>query len=395
MSVFKATFSIMKKNLGTMILALAISLGISFAYSSSFSIDSKETELDKMTVVIFNKDQGNTAKQLESYLKETMNVVSLKDTQETIDDALFFGKVDYVLTIPNTFSQSLRQGQLSDLVIQVKPDSFSQVYVDSIINNYLSTYQFYQEAFPEKSETDLIHLTTQNVKTAGKINFDSSFNQLKKNRASSKVFGVLAYTMFMSIFSAITLVSLAFNRKEIKQRNNCSPLSKRTFSRQQFLVQFGFCLVIWALFVCLVLLVTKSSFDQYAFYFILNTLLLFIVAVSFSNLIGGIISNPDMISGINNVFILGSAFVSGVFVPAEILPDIVTKVASFTPSYWYMRSCTLIGNTSQFNTDFHTRFQFNSLILIIFAFIFFLLAMITRKEQINLTFSLRKPTPEN
>lgn len=395
MSVFKATFSIMKKNLGTMILALAISLGISFAYSSSFSIDSKETELDKMTVVIFNKDQGNTTKQLESYLKETMNVVSLKDTQETIDDALFFGKVDYVLTIPNTFSQSLRQGQLSDLVIQVKPDSFNQVYVDSIINNYLSTYQFYQEAFPEKSETDLIHLTTQNVKTAGKINFDSSFNQLKKNRASSKVFGVLAYTMFMSIFSAITLVSLAFNRKEIKQRNNCSPLSKRTFSRQQFLVQFGFCLVIWALFVCLVLLVTKSSFDQYAFYFILNTLLLFIVAVSFSNLIGGIISNPDMISGINNVFILGSAFVSGVFVPAEILPDIVTKVASFTPSYWYMRSCTLIGNTSQFNTDFHTRFQFNSLILIIFAFIFFLLAMITRKEQINLTFSLRKPTPEN
>ncbi|WP_430606489.1 ABC-2 type transport system permease [Enterococcus sp. AZ170] len=395
MSVFKATFSIMKKNLGTLVLALAISLGISFAYSSSFSTDSKETELAKMNVVIFNKDQGSIAKQLENYLNETMNVVSLKDTQETIDDALFFGKVDYVLTIPKTFSHSLNQGQLSDLMIQVKPDNFSQVYVDSVINNYLSTYQFYQETFPEKSETDLIKLTTKNVKTAGKINFDSSFNQLKKNRASSKVFGVLAYTMFMTIFSAITLVSLAFNRKEIKQRNNCSPFSKRKFSRQQFLVQFGFCLIIWVLFVSLVLFVTKSSFDYYTFYFILNTLLLFILAVSFSNLIGGIIGNPDMVSGINNVFILGSAFVSGIFVPAEILPDIVTKIASFTPSYWYMRNCTLIGNTSQFNNDFRTSFLFNSLILIIFAFIFFLLAMITRKEQLNLKLALKKTTTEN
>lgn len=395
MSVFKATFSIIKKNLSTLILALAISLGISFAYSNSFSTSSNNTELDKMNVAIFNKDQGDTAQHLESYLKQTTNVVSLIDTQEKIDDALFFGKIDYVLTIPKSFSQTIKKGQIPKLAVQVKPDSFNQVYVDSIINNYLSTYQFYQEAFPEKSESDLIELTATNVKIAGKVNFDSSYNQLKKNRASSKVFGVLAYTMFMTIFSTITLISLAFNRKEIKLRNYCSPLSKRKFSRQQFLVQLGFCLVIWIIFVSLVLFVTKSSFNQSTTYFILNTLSLFLVAVSFSNLIGGIISNPDMVSGINNVFILGSAFVSGIFVPAEILPDIVTKIASFTPTYWYMKNCTLIGNTTQFNNNFLTKFQFNTIILVIFAFIFFLLTLLTRKEQIRLTLPFRKTVTEN
>lgn len=389
MSVFKATLGILKKNLGTLILALAISLGISFVYSGSSS-NSTSSELEKITMVIFNKDQGNTADHLEHYLNKTMNVVSLENTQETIDDALFFGKVDYVLTIPPSFSKTVNQGQQPDLSIQVKPDSFNQVYVDSIINNYLSTYQFYQKAFPSKTEAEIAKLTTQNVETTGKVNFASSYDQAKKNTTTGKVFGVLSYTMFMTIFSAITLVSLAFNRKEIKLRNNCSPLSKRAFSRQQFTIQLGFCLVLWFLFVSLILFVTKSSFDLYSGYFILNTLLLFIVAVSFSNLIGGIISNPDMISGINNVFILGSAFVSGVFVPTEILPDIVIKIASFTPTYWYMRNCTLIGNTTKFNDDFLRNFQFNALILLIFSLIFFLLAMLTRKEQGGLKFSFRK-----
>lgn len=392
MSVFKATLSILKKNLGTLILALAISLGISFAHPSSTSTTA---DLEKMTVAIFNKDHGDTANQLEAYLKQTMNVVSLKDTQEKIDDALFFGKVDYVLTIPPSFSQSMKQQQQPNLTIQVKPDSFNQVYIDSIINNYLSTYQFYQEAFPDKAEPEIIKLTTANLATTGHINFASSYDQSKKNTAIGKIFGVLSYTLFMTIFSTITLVSLGFNRKEIKLRNSCSPVSKQTFSRQQFIVQLGFCLVLWPIFVVLIFLVTKSSFDQYSAYFLLNTLLLFIVAVSFSNLIGGIISNSDMISGINNVFILGSAFVSGVFVPAEILPDIVTKVASFTPTYWYMRNCTLIGNTIEFNHDFSTKFQFNTLILLIFALIFFLLTLLTRKEHVALTFTFKKPTIEN
>ncbi|OJG28482.1 hypothetical protein RU98_GL000075 [Enterococcus caccae] len=372
-----------------MILALAISLGISFVYSGS-STNSASSELEKTTIVIFNQDQGNPAKQLERYLNKNMKVVPLKNTQETVDDALFFGKVDYVLTIPPSFSNTISQGQQPDLPIQVKPDSFNQVYVDSIINNYLSTYQFYQEAFPNKTEAELSKLTTENIETTGKVNFSSTYDQAKKNTATGKVFGVLSYTMFMTIFSAITLVSLAFNRKEIKLRNNCSPLSNRAFSRQQFTVQLGFCLVLWFIFISLILFVTESGFDQYSGYFILNTLLLFIVAVSFSNLIGGLISNPDMISGINNVFILGSAFVSGVFVPTEILPDIVIKIASFTPTYWYMRNCTLIGNTTKFNDDFLSSFQFNALILLIFSLLFFLLAMVTRKEQGGLKFSFRK-----
>ncbi|OEH81283.1 hypothetical protein BCR26_05310 [Enterococcus rivorum] len=319
-----------------------------------------------------------------------MHVVPLKKQQAAIDDAIFFEKVDYVLTIPKNFSEMIEQNKQPDLTTQTKPNSFNKAYVDSIINTYLTTFQFYREAFPEKSSQEIVQLTTDNVKTKGKIKFDSSFALIKANRSAGKVFSVLAYTMFASIFSLITLINLSFNKPEIKRRNSCSPISNRKFSRQQFLVGFLFSIVVWGVFVSFAKLFSNIRFDQHGIYFILNTFLLLLVALSFSVFISGLISNMDMVSGINNVFILGSAFISGIFVPTEILPDIVTKVAAFTPSYWYAKNCSLIGKTVHFDANFSADFQFNALILLVFALLFFLLAMVTRRDRGGLKISFAK-----
>ncbi|MBP2097878.1 ABC transporter permease [Enterococcus rivorum] len=390
MSVFKASFNILKRNLNPFILTLAISIGISFAYSTSSSTPSENVELDKMTIAIFNEDKGSDSQGLTKYLKKTMHVVPLKKQQAAIDDAIFFEKVDYVLTIPKNFSEMIEQNKQPDLTTQTKPNSFNKAYVDSIINTYLTTFQFYREAFPEKSSQEIVQLTTDNVKTKGKIKFDSSFALIKANRSAGKVFSVLAYTMFASIFSLITLINLSFNKPEIKRRNSCSPISNRKFSRQQFLVGFLFSIVVWGVFVSFAKLFSNIRFDQHGIYFILNTFLLLLVALSFSVFISGLISNMDMVSGINNVFILGSAFISGIFVPTEILPDIVTKVAAFTPSYWYAKNCSLIGKTVHFDANFSADFQFNALILLVFALLFFLLAMVTRRDRGGLKISFAK-----
>lgn len=97
-----------------------------------------------------------------------------------------------------------------------------------------------------------------------------------------------------------------------------------------------------------------------------------------------------MVGAVNNTFILGSSFIGGVFVPSEILPDVVNKVASFTPTYWYVRNNELIGGSLNLDSAFMKDFQFNSFILLIFALIFFLLAMLTKKERGGLKISLFK-----
>jgi ABC-2 type transport system permease protein len=388
MSVFKATFAIFKKNSATLILSLAISVFISFTYSVSYGKPAEQ--LTKPTIAVFNRDHGALAQHLETYLAKSLTVVSIKDTQESVDDALFFKKVDSVVTIPASFSEKIEQRKRANLPVRVSPDSFSQVYIDSLLNNFLSTYQFYQSAFPAKTGTELMALTQKNLQTKGTVHFDSSYLQLKRQESAGRVFGVLSYTLFMTIFGTITLASLAFNRKEIKTRNSCSPISKRMFAIQHLGIQLILCLAIWGIFVSVVLLTSKSAFGKTTLYFILNTVLLFLISVSFSIFIGRIVSNSNMITGINNVFILGSAFISGVFVQADILPEMVTKAASFTPTYWYMKNCTLIGKTLQFNQAFLNEFLFNSFILLLFTGIFLLLTLLTNKERAAFHFSLKK-----
>ena len=83
------------------------------------------------------------------------------------------------------------------------------------------------------------------------------------------------------------------------------------------------------------MLVTRNSFDQVVGYFVINTVSFFVAIVGFSIMVTSIMKNEDAISGVNNIFIMGSCFVGGIFVPSEFLPDVVNKIAAFTPTYWF------------------------------------------------------------
>lgn len=116
-------------------------------------------------------------------------------------------------------------------------------------------------------------------------------------------------------------------------------------------------------------------------YFILNTLVFFIAIISFSVLITSILKNEDAIAGINNIFIMGSCFVGGVFVPSEFLPDVVNKIAAFTPTYWFAQNNELIGRTVDFDQVFLDTFLFQSAVLLAFAAAFWVIHVITMREK--------------
>lgn len=123
-------------------------------------------------------------------------------------------------------------------------------------------------------------------------------------------------------------------------------------------------------------------------YFLLNTVSFFVAIVSFSILITSILQKEDAISGINNIFIMGSCFVGGVFVPSEFLPDAVNKIAAFTPTYWFVQNNELIGKTVSFDQAFLDKFLFQSGVLLAFAAVFWVIHLITMREKG--TWSLKK-----
>ncbi len=59
------------------------------------------------------------------------------------------------------------------------------------------------------------------------------------------------------------------------------------------------------------------------------------IALSLAYLIGLFMKNSNMLNGITNIVSLGICFLSGVFVPMNIMNKKVLRVAQFLPVYWY------------------------------------------------------------
>lgn len=380
MTTYKAILEILKKKKGSLLLGVIIMGVITFFYAGQLTQDAEE--LTGAKIAILSKDDSAIEKEFVDYLGKQHTIVKLKDTsQKRLDDALYFGEVEYILEIPKDFSEKLAKGEQVKLASKTRPATFSKSLVDTTVNSYINTYLTYQKQMPQESQTALLNKTKSTLSKDAEVHFDTTYHKKKKQNVTGQIYNLLAYGMFMSIFSGYAAVNLAFNREEIRRRNSCSPISRRKLSRKISignLIYSVFCLI---LFLAFVVFITQGSLDHVTGYFALNTVAFFIAVISFSVMITSIMQNEDAITGINNIFIMGSCFVGGVFVPSQFLPDMVNKVAAFTPTYWFAQNNELIGKTMNFNQHFLDKFLFNSGVLLAFAAAFWVIHMITMREK--------------
>jgi ABC-2 type transport system permease protein len=262
MTTYKAILEILKRKKGSLLLGIIIMAVITFFYAGQLTKDAEE--LTGAKIAILSEDDSAIEKGFVDYLAKQHNLITLKDTsQKALDDALYFDEVEYILEIPKDFSEKLAQGEGVKLASKTRPATFSKSLVDTTVNNFINTYLTYQKQMPEVSQKDLLKKTQTTLKEDGKVNFDSTYHKKKKQRVSGQIYNLLAYGMFMSIFSGYAVINLAFNRDEISRRNSCSPISRRKLSRKIStgnLLYSIFCLV---LFLAFVMLVTRNSYQYY------------------------------------------------------------------------------------------------------------------------------------
>ena len=83
-------------------------------------------------------------------------------------------------------------------------------------------------------------------------------------------------------------------------------------------------------------------------YYLLNSFVMVLVALSISFIVGVLVEKETIVSAATNVISLGMCFVCGVFVSMSMLSEGVRKAAHFLPVYWYETVNEIIGNNTQF-----------------------------------------------
>lgn len=335
MTVFKTYFKIAKKHMGNLIMYTAIFLSITMfiAQNNMSSVESYSGAT--VRIAIFDEDNSEVSKGLTTYLGIQHELISLEKDLDTIRDALYIRKAEYVITIPKGFEESvLTDAEDNQLEVYKIPGSVTAQFVDLSIDTFLSTYKAYLAG--GFTDTEAYDKTLQTIASQSEVSF---YNE----EASNTLPGIhyfyvyLPYALICIIILCIGPMLIAFHGTQIKDRVNCSKLSsfKKNMSLLFASSIYTLGIVLFYFIVSLILYSSDVTADT-IFLRLLNVVIQAFVCLAFTFLFSLLTKKVPLLNMFSNVFGLSSSFLCGIFVPREFLSDSVAAFGRFLPAYWYI-----------------------------------------------------------
>lgn len=312
----------------------------------AISVFSSNQSYIKKEKIGYIKTNSKIEKPLIEYLKKDYDIKEIK-TDETAENLIFYKKFDSVV-------------KLKDNKAIIHSNNKS-VNLTKDINNFYN----YFDSFKDKNK--LINALSENIKI--KTTNDVS-------NKSMYYFHYLSYALTFIILFSVPMLNFEFRRKKIRERISLSSITNNKFTLQIVMGNISFIIMILAFLLGFALIVYKINSE-----FILASLRLLAHALSISaiaTLIAHSVNKHEIISGIANVLSLVLAFISGLFIPYEMLPSTLQYIAKFTPNYWYLNSIKEI-----YHNNIDSQFFQGIIIELMIFIIFTILALLVRKRQQN------------
>jgi ABC-2 type transport system permease protein len=345
MQVFKAYFGIIRKNMGQMMIYLGIFLGLSVAFASlGVGNVVEEFAESRPRIALFDEDDSVLSRGFVAYLEGETELVAIPDEENALRDALFFRDVVFILRIPAGFAEDLSSGRSPTLERRVVEDSIYGALVDRMVNRYFLSAEAYRTFLPEMTDAVLVDSIAEDLAKESSVRVvDTPGEAPSRLSASVYYFNYFAYSLFAILLLGICSFLLTFNDPDLKRRNDASPMRALSMNLQLIAGNSLFAVVVWAiLFSVSFLLFGRDLMDPIALYYGVNTLTYTLVCVSISFAVGSIIRSRGAQAAVVNILALGLSFLTGVFVPQEMLSASVLRIGSFTPTYWFVRANRLI-----------------------------------------------------
>ena len=379
MTVFKTFFRIVNKLKPTIILytALLIIFGAVNMKTSDNNINFVNSKPD---ILIINQDVNKgLTKNLIDYMKKNSNIVKVENNEEKINDALFYREVSYVIYIPKDYRKNVLLGKNPKLDIK-KTDEYDAHLSEMMLKRYIKLQNIYNEEVG--SEDELITLINDNINDDVNVKITSKVDTSKTYNIAY-YFNFASYSILAIIIYIICLVLCSFKEESISKRINISSINYKSHNNKILLASIVFSSIVWLLFVIIgVIVVGDIMFSIRGLISIINSFIFTFCALTLSILISSLTNNKNAISGIVNVFALGSAFLCGAFVPAEYLPNSVLNFAHILPAYYYINSNDLLKNIDVINISSMHPIIINMIIIIMFSILFIILNnVVTRKKR--------------
>lgn len=392
MTIFRGYLKGALRQRAVIILYLVIFLGLGTLMT--MSLDEKPDnsyDAANITMAVIDRDNSAISKRLVQDLKETQDVKDLEDSQEVLQEELYYGNIEYVLVIPEGFQQKLTDAvaasdgaeeNTSDfdglLEGTGRPGSVQSHYASEVVESYLSGIRLYLTAgySPEDAVEHMANLDSSGVVTG----------MAEGSNSMSKVAGTFRYLPYVLSALAcyvIGFVMLDYQQEDIRLRLAVSAVSAKSQLFQQLL---AFLVIGVAFFVVSILMVAVMNLHSILTepnwgWYLLNVMTMAIVALSIAFLVVHLARSGNGINGLANVIALGMSFICGVFIPDSMLSETVKQISVFLPVYWYEQNNDMIGTHSVLSASMQSRLILGYERQLLFAAVVLIIVLVVRKVQ--------------
>lgn len=383
MQVFDLSMKILKKNAPVMSIYFGIFILVSIMMmSSSTAVPQGSFQMAKSQVVLLTQEDTPLVQGLKEALSDHAVFITMEDEPQLLRDALYYRRVDYILRIPVGFTEDFLAGK--DVLVQKTtiPNAVHTLYIDLAINKYLNTARTYGQLLPALEDATRTGYILEDLSQETQVVFEGAKSAENEGGTMQYFFNYLSYTFMFVLIMGVSILILAFNKPTIKRRNACSPIPSGKANFQLFLSILVFALMAWVILVSLSLFFSRDELgNANTLYYVFNSLLFAATTAGISFLIANLVKGREAIIAVANIVTLGSCFISGVFVPQELISPEVLKIASFLPTYWFVRGNRLIATMTSWTDVRGSGLQQVLLIQIAFALAFFVLALVVGKRK--------------
>ena len=334
---------------------------------------------EKPDVLIVNNDQeAELTKNLTSYIENNSNIINIENTEEAINDALFYRDVNYIIYIPENFSKDFLNGLNPEIEVKSTGD-YQSALSELMLSRYIEVANMYVQSI--NNEEELISKINETLSKETEIEITSKLDTDNLSKASF-YYNFLNYTIISGCVYVICLVLASFKEEKIRKRTMISSVNYKKHNLKLLVGNGVLALIFWAFYVILsFILIGKVMFSYQGLILIINSLVFSICALTIAFLVGNLVRNKNAINGIIIVIGLGTSFLCGAFVPVEYLPDSVLTVAHILPSYWYIQTNELVQTLEIVNFTTLKPIIINMAVILGFSVLFTIVTNIVSRRK--------------
>ena len=343
MQVFKLFNRIVLRNKSSFLIYFAVVLGITLLFVSGGEAGVTEGfQGSSVRLAADNRDNGPLSSALVDYLAAKTTLVPLPGDEEALRESLFFEDIQYVLVIPEGFSQRFLAGD-GDAALErmVGSDRMSPVLAELLINRFFNLAGLYRASLPDLSAEDLAGKVSQGLTLEADADLLSTLGSAAPSLQF--YFRFYSYGCVAALLLCVSSVMMAVNKPNIRRRHAASPLAPMRLSIQLALGGVLLALLVWAAMSGVGIAMFGQGADQATLVMLAaNALCYALVCLSLAFMFSYLIKSHNVQSAVANLVTISLSFLSGVFVPVELLGEGIRRLSIFLPTYWYVRTVDLL-----------------------------------------------------